>query len=238
MKQFSGFPARMKYTSIPNLFFSQLLPQIDDIAELKTTLHIFSMLYGKKGYPRFATYHELLGNKSLMNSLGGGEKPPSEMLGGALGMAVKRGTILHLVVDRDGTAEDVYFLNTESDRRAVAKIQNGELALAGLKAGKYSQPEVEAEPPPDIFTLYEQNVGMLNPMIAEWLKEAEKLYPEAWIRDAIKEAVSLNKRSWRYIDRILERWSAEGRGDGTYRGHSKAGTDKYSKQKYGHIFQR
>jgi len=173
-----------------------------------------------------------------MSSLGGGEEQPGEVLGNALEMAVRRGTILHLVVDRDGTAEEVYFLNTESDRRAVSKIQNGELALAGLKAGRPSQPEVDTEPPPDIFTLYEQNVGMLNPIIAEWLKEAEKLYPEAWIRDAIKEAVSLNKRSWRYIDRILERWSAEGRGDGTYRGYSKTGTDKYNKQKYGHIFQR
>jgi DNA replication protein len=238
MKQFSGFPARMKYTSIPNLFFSQLLPRIDDIAELKTTLHIFSLLYAKKGYPRFATYHELLSNKSLMSSLGGGEKPAGEVLGDALEMAVRRGTILHLVVDKDGTAEDVYFLNTEPDRRAVARIQNGELALAGLKAGRHSQPDVDTEPPPDIFTLYEQNVGMLNPMVAEWLKEAEKLYPEAWIRDAIKEAVSLNKRSWRYIDRILERWSAEGRGDGTYRGHSKTDTDKYSKQKYGHMVKR
>ena len=237
MKQFSGFPAKMRFTPIPNLFFSRLLPQITDIAELKTTLHIFWSLYGKRGYPRFTTYHELLSNKGLMSSLREGEKLPEEVLGNALEMAVKRGTILHLVVDRDGKPEDVYFLNTESDRRAVAKIQNGELALAGLKAGQQSQPGVDSEPP-DIFTLYEQNVGMLTPMIAEWLKEAEKLYPEAWIRDAIKEAVSLNKRSWRYIDRILERWSAEGRDDGTYRGYSKTGSDKYSKQKYGHIVKR
>lgn len=237
MKQFSGFPAKMRFTPIPNLFFSRLLPEINDIAELKTTLHILCSLYGKRGYPRFTTYHELLSNKSLMSSLKEGEKPPEEVLGNALEMAVKRGTILHLVVDRGGTPEDVYFLNTESDRRAVAKIQNGELALAGLKAARQPQPGVDTEPP-DIFTLYEQNVGMLTPMIAEWLKEAEKLYPEDWIRDAIKEAVSLNKRSWRYIDRILERWSAEGRGDGTYRGYSKTGSDKYSKQKYGHIVKR
>ncbi len=238
MKQFNGFPARMQFTSIPNLFFSRLLPQINDIAELKTTLHIFWSLYSKRGYPRFVTYQELLANKSLMSSLREGEKPPEEVLGNALEMAVRRGTILHLVVDRDGAPEGVYFLNTESDRRTVAKIQNGELALAGLKAGKRLQPDIGTEPPPDIFTLYEQNVGMLNPLIAEWLKEAEKLYPESWIRDAIKEAVSLNKRSWRYIDRILERWSAEGKSDGTYQRDSKTGPDKYSKQKYGHIFQR
>lgn len=51
MKQFSGFPAKMQFTPVPNSFFSTLLPQISDIAELKTTLHIFRALYHKRGYP-------------------------------------------------------------------------------------------------------------------------------------------------------------------------------------------
>ena len=239
MKEFSGFPARTQFTPIPNPFFSSLLPQISDIDELKVTLHIFWFLYRKRGYPRFATYRELLSDKNLMNSLREGDKPPDEVLGGALGMAVKRGTILHMVLDKGGAPEDVYFLNTESDRRVVAKIRNGELALAGLKAGGLAHPDVATEPPPDIFSLYEQNIGMLTPMIADELKEAEKLYPEDWIRDAIKEAVSLNKRSWRYIARILERWSAEGKSDGTYRRDSKkTDPDKYVKGKYGHIVKR
>jgi len=239
MKEFTGFPARMQFTPIPNVFFSTLLPQISDIAELKITLHIFWLLYPRKGYPRFITYRELLNNKNLMSSFREGDKPPDEVLGGALEMAVNRGTVLHIVLDRDGAPEDVYFLNTESDRQVVTKIRNGELALAGLKAGGQAYPDVETEPQPDLFTLYEQNIGMLTPMIAEELKEAEKLYPEAWIKDAIKEAVSLQKLSWRYIERILERWAAEGKSDGTHkRDIKKTGPDKYGKQKYGHIFQR
>ena len=91
MKQFSGFPAKMRFTPIPNVFFSSLLPQISDIAELKITLHIFWSLYGKRGYPRFITYRELLGNTSLMNSLKEGVKPPDEALGDALEMAVRKG---------------------------------------------------------------------------------------------------------------------------------------------------
>ncbi len=239
MKQFKGFPAKMQLTPIPKLFFSSLLPQIDDMAELKITLHIFWSIYGKRGYPRFSTYRELMSNKSLMSSLREGEKPFDEVLRNALEMALKRETILHLVVERDGASEDIYFLNTESDRRAVAKIRNGELALAGLKTGGQPQPDVDTEPLPDIFTLYEQNVGMLTPMIAEELGEAEKLYPETWIRDAIKEAVSLNKRSWRYIVRILERWSTEGKKDGTYKRDSKkASPDKYIEGEYGHMVRR
>ncbi len=240
MKQLSSFPARMQFTPIPNVFFSYLLPQISDITELKTTLHIFEILYRKRGYPRFVTLSELLVNKSLMSSLREVTKSPREVLRDALETATKRGTILHIVLDRDGAPEDTYFLNTDSDRQIVAKIQNGELQLSGLKAGEQAQPDVETEPQPDIFTLYEQNIGMLTPMIAEELGDAEKLYPKDWIRDAIKEAVSLNKRNWRYIAKILEHWSAEGRGNGTYRRDSAKETspDKYFKGKYGHMVWR
>jgi DNA replication protein len=236
MKQFAGFPAKTKFTAIPNSFFSVLLPQISDIAELKTTLHIFQTIYQKRGYPRFTTYKELLASKSLMSSLEG-TSPPDKTLRQALEMATNRGTILHLVLDRDGTPEDVYFLNTDSDRQALAKIQNGELALSGL--GVKEQPYTPTEAPPDIFTLYEQNIGMLTPLIADELHDIEKLYPDSWIRDAVKEAVLHNKRNIKYIAKILERWSTEGKGDGTYqRDSKKTGPDKYIKQKYGHMVRR
>ena len=58
-------------------------------------------------------------------------------------------------------------------------------------------------------------------MIADELREAEELYPEDWIEDAFREAVGQNKRSWRYIARILERWEHEGRGHGQPGRHSK-----------------
>jgi len=237
MKQFGGFPAKMEFTSLPNLFFSTLLPQINDITELKVTLHIFEEIYHKRGYPRFVTYRELLGNTSLINSLRETTNP-EEALRKALEMATQRGTFLHLVLDRDGVPEDIYFLNTESQRQIMAKIQNGELNLSGLKAVR--QAYVETEEQPDIFTLYEQNIGMLTPMIAEELREAEKLYPVTWVKDAIKEAVNQNKRKISYILAILERWSSEGRGSGTYRRDSakKTSPDKYFKGKYGHMVWR
>jgi DNA replication protein len=237
MEKFKGFPSKMKFTAVPDLFLTKLLPQISDIAELKTTLHIFQILYHKRGYPRFTTHKELLGDKSLMSSLKGDTQPPDKALRRALEMATKRGTIIHLALERDGKPEDIYFLNTEAERQVMAKIQKGELELTGLKAREPAY--VNAEEPPDIFTLYEQNIGMLTPMIADELRDAEQFYPQYWIRDAIKEAVALNKRSWRYITKILENWSAEGKSDGTYRGYSKkTDPDKYIKGKYGHMVQR
>jgi DNA replication protein len=239
MKQFNGFPSRgrMEFTPLPNVFFSGLLPQIGDMAELKTTLHVMAALYRKRGYPRFVTYRELLGNDSLVQSLKGSAKPPDEVLRDALKMAAERGTMIHITLDKDGASEDVYFLNDESGRRAVAKIQNGELKLSGLKTK--GQPYVETEELPDIFTLYEQNIGILTPMIADELRDAEKLYPESWIRDAVREAVLHNKRNIKYILKILESWATEGRSDGAYqRDSKKTDPDKYIKGKYGHMVRR
>ena len=230
MKQFEGFPARMQFTPIPNLFISKLLPQIEDINELKVTLHIFRAVYGRRGYPRFVTRKDLISDPGIIRSLDAKTDESVELLSNALDMAVKRGTILLLELDGDGEPEELYFINTENDRKALEKIRNGEIVLEGLKPGKRTH-VAESAAPPDIFTLYEENIGMLNPLIAEWLKEAENLYPESWIRDAIKEAVSLNKRNWRYIDRILENWSAEGRGDGTHKRGYKTDQEKYRKKK-------
>lgn len=237
MKQFEGFPARMQFTPIPNLFISKLLPRIEDINELKVTLHIFRAVYGKRGYPRFVTRRDLLSDSGIIKSPNTKTEESAELLSNTLDLALKRGTIVRLELDRDGDPEELYFINTENDRKALEKIRNGEIVLEGLKPGKRTH-VVETESPPDIFTLYEENIGMLNPLIAEWLKEAENLYPESWIRDAIKEAVSLNKRNWRYIDRILENWSAEGRSDGAHKRGSKTDPDKYIKGKYGHVVRR
>ena len=64
---------------------------------------------------------------------------------------------------------------------------------------------------PDIYTLYEQNIGPLTPILSERLREAERLYPAAWVEEAFAEAVNYNRRSWAYIARILENWAANGR---------------------------
>ena len=50
MKGFSGFPkGKTRVTPVPNLFFSELLPYIDNIDELKLTLYCFWSLTLKEG---------------------------------------------------------------------------------------------------------------------------------------------------------------------------------------------
>ena len=62
----------------------------------------------------------------------------------------------------------------------------------------------------NIFKLYEQNFGPLTPMIAETLQDAEKTYPTEWIESAMSEAVANNKRNWKYVEAILQRWQVDG----------------------------
>ncbi len=72
MSTFAGFPnGRGGHTSLPDLFFSELLPLIDNLAELKVTLHIFWLLYHKKGAPRYVTLQELQRDGTLLHSLQG-----------------------------------------------------------------------------------------------------------------------------------------------------------------------
>ncbi len=237
MKNFSGFPQRSQFTPIPNAFFSQLLPQIDSLSELKVSLYIIASLYKKRGYPRFVSYAELARDSAFLGSLKETTEPAEESLRNALSKVVERGVILSLNIDIKGEPEDIYFLNSEVDRKAIDSIRSGQIELPGIVVKTRSA--VMPEQMPNIFTLYEDNIGLLTPLISEELKEAEKLYPTDWIEDAIKEAVSLNKRNWRYISRILERWSTEGRIDGAHRRDSKKeDPDKYIKGKYGHMVKR
>ncbi|MCI0888993.1 MAG: DnaD domain protein, partial [Chloroflexi bacterium] len=95
-----------------------------------------------------------------------------------------------------------YLLNTPENRRSAAR-------LTPLPSTPPPEPVVVERP--NVFALYEANVGMLTPMVAEQLREAEATYPAEWIEGAIREAAERNARSWRYIATILERWASDGR---------------------------
>jgi DNA replication protein len=230
-RKFPGFPAEVEFTSLPDILFTQVMPQIQDLAELKVTMYIFYLLSHKQGYPPFVTYGELLSQKALMTGI------DEKVLRHALDLAVNRGAILHLNLKTDGKREDAYFANMESDREAIAKIERGELSVRAQPSSR--EGIGRAVQLPNIFSLYEQNIGVITPMIAEELEEAARLYPAQWIDEAFREAVLMNKRIWKYIARILERWASEGKDSGKYRQSTKkVDPDKYFRGKYGHLVKR
>jgi DNA replication protein len=209
MKGFSGFPAgKVHFTPLPNLFFSKLLPAIDDLAELKVTLHIFWLLHQKRGYPRYVSRRELEADGVLLKGLRGMGQESKGRLGQALERAVARGTLLHVIAQQGDEQDDWYFMNTDVGRRTVEKIQHGELEIEAVVLPSEVRLEVER---PNIFVLYEQNIGMLTPLIADELRDAEKTYPADWIEEAFRIAVEQNARRWRYVRGVLERMAAEGK---------------------------
>jgi DNA replication protein len=196
---------------VPSPLLGSLLEEIDDLAELKATLRVIWLLYQKKGYPRFITLKELLADPTLVKALAAAGPDPRRQIERALERAVQRGTLICNTLQQNATSEQLYALNTEQDRKALAGIAGGSVAVGPMPKARPWEASGER---PNIFALYEDNIGILSPMIAEELREAEQQYPAEWIEDAFREAVEQNKRSWRYIARILERWEREGRSDG------------------------
>lgn len=220
MRTFSGFPSgRVRIVGIPEPAFSKLIPMIDDLAELKLTLHVMWRLRQQRGEVRYLRRADLASDQVLMSGLG---SQPSAALDSALERAVERGTLLKAEATVQETTQTLYFANTPKGRAAVEAVARGEWPE-----------EIESPARPNIFTLYEQNIGMLTPLIAEELREAEQTYPVDWVQQAFREAVSLNKRSWKYIRAILERWRTEGKDEEGIERSDEAKRRRYIEGEYG-----
>jgi DNA replication protein len=207
MKGFSGFPQRGHLVKMPSLFFSQLLPQIDSLAELKVTLYCFWRLQHKEGQVVFVREREIIADHAFMNGLASRQDDQIAALRDGLERAVARGTLLHVRFERNGEEDDLYFVNTPRGQAAVEGIRQGRWEPESVSS---SLLRVSVERP-NIFILYEQNIGPLTPLIAERLRDLELTYPFAWIEEAIKIAVLSNKRRLSYVEGILRRWQSEGR---------------------------
>jgi DNA replication protein len=230
MQKFNGFPpgSKLSPTAFPAQFFSELMPMIDDLAEMKVTLFCFWALHQKTGRFRYLSRREFSDSTTLVDGLHAvcPEDEAERVLEDALQRAVERGTLLCAEVALDTGRETLYFVNSELGRAAVEQIRVGDWYLNDHAA-------VEILPErPNIYRLYETNIGALTPRIADHLKDAEKTYPDGWVEDAIYLAVENNKRSWRYIQAILKRWETEGKGSGaTGRANKKDGAS-YTNGKY------
>lgn len=245
MTAFTGFPGgKNPYVPVPEVFFTVLLPEIEDTAELKVTLHLFWLLAQKQGNPRCVSDRELMMDRVLLRGLKrlGDPRPSEERVRLGLEQAVMRGTLLriHLKLFSESSGEEEvigwYFFNTARSRKIVKELQGAEIVpvsmleretqvpqlhAVGANVGGYTENghseqqgrtrvQVQIERP-NIFVLYEQNIGLLTPMIASQLEDAADHYPAEWVEAAFSEAVQRNKRNWKYISAILRRWETEGR---------------------------
>jgi DNA replication protein len=256
MRAFPGFPDRPTTTRLPTLWLRAVLAEAESLAELKVTLHALRLLDAKRDYPRFVRVSELRADAATVASLqAAGGLDPEDALAEGVRLAVARGVLLAVPVEiapavpraandaphsaGHGRAETdtCLFLNTPTHRQLVERIARGEMQLP---LGPAAAPAVLPARRPTIYELYEQNVGLLTPLLVEDLREAADSFPAEWIEEAFREAVAYNRRNWRYVRRILEKWATQGRGDrGVAGGRPQAPRDprRYLEGKYGHLIQ-
>lgn len=225
---FDGFaPGKQPTFSIYSAFVSELLPRIDDLAELKVTLYFMWAIQQREGRFRYLRRRDFLSDERFMAGLAGLDFEPSATLDTALVRACARGTLLSVEVTLGGETEPLFFINTELGREALEQVARGDW-VPGL-----SDEPVEIIPSrPNIYRLYEDNIGPLTPMIADTLKDAERSYPMSWIEEAFRIAVESNARSWRFIQVVLDRWRAEGRKDAPAERPAEQDGQRYVSGKY------
>lgn len=191
MSKFKSFSDSETFVPIPDSFFRHLLNEIEDVDELKITLHAIWRIDRMDG-----PFRALRESDFDAADLG----LTAEEVGAGLEKAVRRGSLLK--VRKDAV---YYFLNSPRGRAAAEAFAKGQ----GRPAGTSSTPMER----PNVFKLYEENIGPLTPLLADALRDAEETYPGEWLTDAIELAVKNNKRSWKYCEAILKRWKEEGRGE-------------------------
>jgi DnaD/phage-associated family protein len=184
---FSGFSDKETFTQVPDSFFRQLLNEITDADELKVTLHALWRFEHMEGRVRFLREKDF--SKCVPDTAPALEK------------AVARGALIRVQKEEAG----FYFLNSP----------RGRAAAEAFAKNKRSVPEGSTLQPlplerPNIFKLYEENIGVLTPIIADAIKDAEQTYPPDWVAEALEIAVKNNKRNWKYMEAILRRWKDEG----------------------------
>ncbi len=217
---FNGFPAgKVRFTRLPGPFFSELLPHIDSLAELKVTLYALWKLERMEGEARYLQPQDFTEDALFLAGLPGGE---ADLAAGLLA-AVQRSTLLNAQLELDGQPREFYFLNSARGRALYEAVQNGEWQ----PSGDPRYPIELAHERPNIFALYERNIGALTPMMADALKDAEREYPHEWLEEAMRIAVENNARSWSYVQAILRRWQEDGRDERRTEGNSEKDRRKY-----------
>lgn len=216
---FAGFPEdNTAFVRLPMVFFTQLLPQMDDLGQLRLLLYMFWHSEQQPGTVRYFRFIDFTSDPALM-----------EMMDDKVGLRPALAGLVDLQAvleaELDWMDEVYYFINTPQGRAAVHAIQSG--AWQDFSQDRQAINLVDESP--NIFELYEKNIGVITPMMAEILKEDEATYPASWIQEAIQIAVTRNVRTWKYVQAILKRWQTEGFGDEQNRQNDPQDPESYRK---------
>ncbi|CAN5275577.1 MAG: DnaD domain protein [Chloroflexia bacterium] len=214
--RFAGFNAHQRgNVVVPAAFFTELLPEISDINELRVLLALIRLVSDESTLESPLPETRILQDRALLESVrvdGITSRIGRQTILHGLELLIARGVVLRVAAENSGRSDSWYFLHTPVTREFVEAIRRGAISPPRSMWTEDQPPSITADLPTP-FLLYEQNIGPLTPMVADRITRAIQEYPAAWIEDAIEEAVAYNRRNWKYIEAILESWTAQGRSE-------------------------
>lgn len=207
MPTFNGFTSSETFTAVPDTFFRELLSQIDDADELRAALYAIWRIEHTEGPVRFLRRADF----------------------GEFASGVDKAAARGILLEVRNEAGEFFFLNSPRGRASVEAVQSG----------KFDPSQVASAPPVErsnVFTLYEQNIGALTPLIADMLREAERKYPSAWFEEAFGIAAAQNARNWKYVEAILKRWKEKGKDERKNREDAVKDFKRYTEGEFAEYF--
>ena len=195
-----GFPLADDYatTRVPNAVLGRVLSTIDDADVIKLIMRAIWLLERQNGYPRFIAPQELRADRVLSVMF-----EEDDMFENALEDAVGFGVLARVSIN----GIERLMLNTESARRA--SFEGSAYGVIQDADDGWDTPAVDSRPA-NAFQAYEENIGVLSPMIREGILTALEDFSDDEITKAIKIAVENESRSWSFVAGVLRRWTKEG----------------------------
>jgi len=205
-KPFGGFTSGVvRMVNVPEAFVTELLPILQNPQEIKLFIYALWAVQQMEGEVRVLSLKNLKTDSQLATLLNVSQEELPTTLLPILEQAVEHKALLEIIPQ--GEMDRYYLVNTTRGQAAVSAFIQGKWAP---RADSLQTTPLHLAQP-EVFKLYEENIGLLTPLLAEQLKLALDEYPAEWVAEAINEAVKNNVRRWAYIQRILENWRERGR---------------------------
>ena len=216
------FKTGQKMIPFPVQLFTEILPRLHNESQLRATLYTWYAIMSKGSGQRYVYLSQLLTDPVLLSwftHLGG-----KNGIQRGLDLSCREGIFLQLQIGED---DKILAPNDESGARLITDMKSESVAHHNQSRDSSPETNYETTVVSNVVEKYENEIGMLTPVIADMIAIAEQMYPTTWILEALDIAAQSNARSWKYVAAILARWKNEGKNNDNEK------TSRFSSRKSG-----
>ncbi len=161
----SWFPRDTLYTPVPSPLLGELLREVQSVEELKCTLRVVGMVHQRRSRGSAVSVAELMADPVLTEALANQPGGARDATMRGVAEAVARGTLLRSGDGDAQSSEALLFVNDEPGRRALSQTAQGGLARYAVEDVPAAGAATDSRP--NIFALYEENIGSLTPLLED-----------------------------------------------------------------------